>query len=107
MQYGRAVIYTDCPVVSYANVAEIISAAVPLHESNASEIEALFDYEAGNQPLNRKKKNRSDIDCHCVDNVANEITDFKLSFNWGNPITLVMRKNPDKTTKDIASAVSF
>ena len=107
MGYGRAVIYTDCPVVTYANVAEIIRAAVPLHESNASDIEALFDYEAGNQPLNRKKKYRSDIDCHCVDNVANEITDFKLSFNWGNPITLVMRKNPDKNTKDIASAVSF
>lgn len=107
MQYGRTVIYTDVQEVTYANVSDILRMAMPLHEENSRYIKALFDYEAGDQPLMRKKKYRSDIDCHCVDNVANEVTDFKLSFNWGNPITLVMRKKQNDNSEKIAEAVSF
>lgn len=107
MQYGRTVIYTDKPVITWENIEEIMRSAMPIHEANSRAVQALIDYESGEQPLTRKKKYRPDIDCQCVDNVANEITDFKLSFNWGNPITLVMRKKPDNGSDAMSDAVTF
>lgn len=105
MQNGRAVIFTDVLEVNSENVGEIVSKAMEQHTLNASVIENLIKFEAGEQPILRTKKYRPDIDCKCVDNVANEITDFKLSYNWGNPITLVMREK-DSDNKTISKAVA-
>lgn len=109
MQFGREEIFTDYPEINELNIAEVMRKAMPIHEKNSARIDFLLNYEAGYQPLVRKepKKYRPEIDCQCVDNVANEITEFKLSFNWGNQITLVMREKPDADTKDIADAVSL
>lgn len=99
MQNGRAVLFTDALEINADNVGEIVAKAMEQHLLNVKEIENLIDFEKGKQPILRTKKYRSDIDCQCVDNVANEITDFKLSYNWGNPITLVMR---EKDNDDVA-----
>lgn len=105
MQNGRAVIFTDVLEVNSENVGEIVRKAMEQHTLNSSIIEKLIKFEAGEQPIVRTKKYRPDIDCKCVDNVANEITDFKLSYNWGNPITLVMREK-DSDNKTISKAVA-
>ena len=105
MQNGRAVIFTDVLEINSENVGKVVSKAMEQHTLNASVIENLIKFEAGEQPIVRTKKYRPDIDCKCVDNVANEITDFKLSYNWGNPITLVMREK-DSDDKTISKAVS-
>lgn len=96
MLFRREEILTDIEEVNKDNVADIVREAMKVHKENAQRIEYLLKYEAGEQPIARKKKYRSDIDCKCVDNVANEITDFKLNYNWGNPITLVTRKKIDE-----------
>lgn len=106
MLFGRNEIFTDVEEVNKENVVEIVRKAMELHEANAAKMDFLLNYEAGKQPIAREKKYRSDINCECVDNVANEITDFKLNFNWGNPITLVMRKKVDEK-KDASDAVSL
>lgn len=105
MQFGRKVLYTDEREITYNNVADVIRKAFSDHEANATKIQSLFDYEAGEQKKFRKKTYRSDIDNWCVDNVANEITEFKLSFNWGNPITLAMRDRNDKENTEIAKGI--
>ena len=105
MQNGRAVIFTDVLEVNSENVGKIVSKAMEQHLLNSKKIQNLIEFEAGEQPIVRTKKYRPDIDCKCVDNVANEITDFKLSYNWGNPITLVMREK-DSDDKTISKAVS-
>ena len=46
-----------------------------------------YDIEEGIQPLTREKKQREDIDIQVVDNIANEIVEFKVGFQYGNPIT--------------------
>ena len=96
MLFRREEMFTDVKEVNKDNVADIVREAMKVHKENAQRIEYLLKYEAGEQPIARKKKYRSDIDCKCVDNVANEITDFKLNYNWGNPITLVTRKKVDE-----------
>ena len=44
---------------------------------------------------NYRKSGNTDIDIQDIDNVADEITNFKTSFNWGNPITLVQHGDND------------
>ena len=105
MQNGRAVIFTDVLEINSENVGKVVRKAMEQHTLNSNTIEKLIKFEAGEQPIVRTKKYRPDIDCKCVDNVANEITDFKLSYNWGNPITLVMREK-DSDDKTISKAVS-
>lgn len=105
--YGRRMIYTDVPEVTRDNVLKMVQDALPLHLMNKDEIDYLLKYDAGEQPLKRKteKKYRKDIDVQCVDNVANEITEFKLSFQWAAPITFVQRDNSDGKKK-ITDAVT-
>lgn len=93
MKLGREEIFTDVKEITYENVADIVREAMSVHRTNEARMKFLLNYEKGNQPLKRNKKYRADINCKCVDNVANEITEFKLGFNWGNPITLVQRDN--------------
>ena len=79
MQTGRIVLYTDVEEITYKNVIDVLRNAMTDHRVNAARIRYLMEYDEGNQPLKRKKKVRTDIDCHCVDNVANEITEPTLS----------------------------
>lgn len=103
---GRTEIYTDVGIITKDNVSDVVRNAMITHEKNAAEIEFLLNYEAGIQPIARKKSYRPDIDCKCVDNVANEIAEFKQSFNWGNPITFVMKKKADNKENQTLNGVS-
>ena len=105
MQTGRIVLYTGEPEITKENVISVLRDAMIEHRQNAQDIQFLMNYDSGIQPLKRKKKTRTDIDCHCVDNVANEITEFNLGFKWGNPITLV--QNGDGAEKAISDAVTM
>ena len=98
MQIGRQTLYTSEPTITYSNVIDILRKVFPLHQQNVARIEFLDNYEKGEQPIIRKepKKYRPDIDSSCVDNVANEITEFKTSFHWGNPITLVQKSENEE-----------
>ena len=92
---GRKRIYTDVDVITADNIFDVLQEAVDLHEQNQEAIGYLLRYEKGIQPLQRKKKIRADINIEVVDNIANQVTEFKLGYNWGNPITYVQRGNRD------------
>lgn len=100
---GRQNIYTPEPYVSRENVVNILNAAKSVHMQNVTDIQYLLRYEKGDQPLNRVKKIRPDIDICDVDNIANQITEFKLGYDWGYPISLVQRgQNADSNSDAIA-----
>ena len=93
---GRKRLYTDETSVTSENVVRILQKAVTDNSQNLEEIRFLLDYEKGLQPiLGREKEIRPDINIKVVDNLANEITEFKLGYNWGNPITYIQRGNRD------------
>lgn len=92
---GRRRIYTDVEEITEKNVIEVLQDAILIHEQNRAEIAYLLAYEKGNQPLQREKKVRKEIDIRVVDNVANQITEFKLGYDWGNPISYVQRGTKD------------
>lgn len=107
MQIGRKELFTDVSEITYENIIPILRDVFPSHQINAARINDLLEYDAGIQPLKRKepKKYRPDIDCECVDNVANEITKFHVSFKWGNPITFVQRGEKDSGKENEPLAV--
>ena len=102
MQIGRFEIFTDASEITESNIIDVLKDAISKHEANAVEYNRLLNYDAGIQPLQREKTYRADINCECVDNVANEITEFNLGFKWGYPITLVQRGQDETKSKAIA-----
>jgi SPP1 family phage portal protein len=104
---GRRKIYTDVKEITKDNVVDVLRRAFPDHLFNTKRIDFLLKYDAGDQPLMRKKTYRSDIDCQCVDNVAHEITKFHTSFKWGNPITFVQRGERDSGGNTEPLAVNY
>ena len=106
--YGRKVIYTDEREITADNVIGVLINAMVIHTENASACDYLINYEAGIQPIEREKAYRSDIDVKCVDNIANQITEFKTAYNYGNAITFVARGSADSgIIEDEPSAISL
>ena len=104
MQIGRQTLYTSEPIITYDNVIDVLRKVFPLHQENATRIEYLSNYEKGEQPIIRTKTYRPDINVQTNDNVANEVTEFKTSFHWGNPITLVQKSENENA--EITEAIS-
>ena len=72
--YGRRMIKSDETEVTVENVVAILNKALPYHWENRSEIQYLWYYYRGLQPiLNREKQVRPEICNKIVENRANEI----------------------------------
>lgn len=101
--HGRRVIKTDETEVTINNVVSILRKALPYHWKNRSEIQYLWHYYKGRQPvLNREKQVRPEICNHIVENRANEIVSFKSGYLMGEPLQYVSRGNAE----NIADAIN-
>lgn len=91
--FGRTVIYSDALEITRENVVEVLNAAYLTHLSNRKEIEYLWQYYKGIQPiLSRVKKVRPEICNKIVENRANEIVSFKTGYLMGEPVQYVAKK---------------
>lgn len=97
---GRVRIIADVSEITPDNVIKVLQDAYNVHLANRAHMEYLIKYEKGVQPLRRKKTIRKDIDVNVVDNLANEITNFRVSYKWGNKITFGQRSNKLGNTAD-------
>lgn len=94
--FGRKQIFTDELNIDATNILPVLSEAFTIHEMNRSEIQYLFEYARGKQPiLKREKEVRPEINERIVDNMASEILEFKLGYEFGSPITYVQRARKD------------
>jgi SPP1 family phage portal protein len=92
--HGRRVIKTDETEVTINNVVMILRKALPYHWKNRSEIQYLWHYYKGRQPvLDREKQVRPEIKNMIVENRANEIVSFKSGYLMGEPLQYVSRGN--------------
>lgn len=107
MLEGRRQIFTHEREITRENLIKVLRQAVLDFLPNAGDCTLLLNYEKGRQEKIRVKKYRSDIDFWCVDNIANEIAQFKVDFNWGNPITLIQRGEKDSGGSDEARAIAI
>lgn len=107
MQIGRYEIFTDELNIDESNVISVVKNAMTYHTINSNRIDYLLNFEAGQQPLTRKKEVRPEINIEDVDNLAHYITDFKCGYFWGNPITFVQRGTKDKGVKEESEAIAL
>ena len=106
MQIGRIKLFTDVKEVTFDNVIDVLRTAYNEFIPTQAKMDYLLKYEAGNQEPIRIKRYRPEIDNHCVDNLANEITEFKTGFIWGNPITFIQRGKEADTNTELLDAIS-
>lgn len=99
--HGRTVIYTDSPAINVGNIVDILSSALETHVKNRAEIDYLYNYYKGKQPiLERTKEFREDINNKIVENRANEIVSFKTGYLMGEPVQYVSRGGADESISD-------
>lgn len=106
MNAGRIKVYTDEPIITKSNIIDVLRKAFAEYQVNFRDIKYLLEFEKGVQPLMREKLYRKEIDVQCVDNLANEITEFKTGFIWGNPITFIQRGKEEDADNEVLSAVA-
>lgn len=88
--FGRRVLYTDVTEITADNVASVVQNVFPEHVANVEEINYLYNYYKGKQPiLERVKKVREDINSKVVTNYANEIVSFKVGYLLNSPFQYV------------------
>lgn len=94
--FGRKQIFCDKTVIDKTNILEVLGEAYAIHEQNRAEMLYLFEYVKGRQPiLDRQKQIRPEINEKIVDNMASEILEFKLGYEFGSPISYVQRARKD------------
>ena len=107
---GRRRIYTNEKEITRDNILDVLNHAKAIHDFNVKEMQFLIEYERGKQDLQRTKTIRPEIDIRVHSNIANDIKEFKVGYNWSNPIMLIQRgdneiheTDPEKDDKGIAA----
>ena len=101
--FGREVITHDEVELTDDNIVEILDKVMRHHSKNRNDIQYLWDYYKGKQPiLNRTKKVRPEICNKIVENRANEIVSFKVGYLCGEPIQYIGRSGSESISKAIS-----
>ena len=101
--YGRRVITTDYNEITENNVIDVLRKSFNTHLLNRSEIDYLWNYYKGKQPiLSRIKEYRPEICNRIVENRANEIVSFNVGYLCGEPIQYVGRTGGDIVSQGIS-----
>lgn len=103
VSFGREEILFCVDKADESNIVELVDKALMVHSSNQLDIQYLYDYCKGKQPiLNRIKKVRPEICNKVVVNRALEIVNFKLGYQVGEPIQYVNRSEVEEVNDEIS-----
>jgi hypothetical protein len=102
IQFGRTKILRDETEITADNVVKIVSETFLKHQQNSIDIDELYRYYKGDQPiLLRQKKIRPEICNKIVENRANEIVSFKTGYLCGEPLQYVSRSEKEEAAEEI------
>lgn len=100
--FGRREISSSVDEITAKNVLQVLNRVLPIHTANSSEIDYLYKYMRGAQPvLSRTKRVRPEICNRIVENHAVEIAQFTSSYFLGEPVTYVRRSGSDTTSEEV------
>lgn len=89
---GRVPIFIPKEEITENSLPKILGKALSIHQTNACQIDYLWNYYKGEQPiLKREKKIRPEIKNMTVINHAYEIATFNIGYVFGDPIQYVQR----------------
>lgn len=101
MFFGRRVLkYSlDKKDLTAEKIMQILPEVLREHEKNAKEINYLYRYYKGFQPILKKEKNvRPEINNKVLENHAFEIVEFKKAYVYGEPVQYVQKGEKDNET---------
>ena len=105
---GRRVIKSSVSAITEDNVQAVLMKALETHYLNRSEIDYLWKYYKGDQPIrHRVKETRPEICNKIVENRANEIVSFKVGYLCGEPIQYVSRNGGEEVVNAINALNEF
>ena len=100
--HGRRVILSSVDEINSDNIIDVLQKAMLVHLQNKADIDYLYNYYKGDQPiLRRVKEIRPDIVNNIVVNRANEIVSFKVGYQFGIPMQYTASRMVDNIPKDI------
>ena len=102
MLFGRRVIYTDVTEINAKNIVDVLKKALIVHLQNSADIDYLYRYYRGDQPIiHRVKDVRPEICNKIVENRANEIVSFKVGYLMGEPVQYVSRGDDESIASKV------
>ena len=112
MFFGRRVLkYSlDKKDLTAEKIMQILPEVLREHEKNAKEINYLYRYYKGFQPILKKEKNvRPEINNKVLENHAFEIVEFKKAYVYGEPVQYVQKgeKNNETVNPEISIINKF
>lgn len=106
--FGRATIYTGYEEITENNILDIIKTSLPVFHHNSADIDYLWKYMKGKQPiLARTKAVRPEINNKVVENHAFEIVNFLSGYLMGEPCTYVSRSEKEDATDKVNKLNSY
>lgn len=110
--FGRRKIYSSLKKeeLTPEAILNILPSVLRIHDLNSAEIDYLWNYYKGKQPiLQKEKKVRADINNMVLENHAYEIVEFKKSNDFGEPVQYVQKgeKNSEKVNPEISILNKF
>lgn len=99
---GRRVIKMSVKEITKDNLQEVLRKSLDIHNLNSGDIDYLYKYYKGDQPIRyRMKEVRPEICNRIVENRANEIVSFKVGYLCGEPIQYVSRSGDENIVKQV------
>ena len=99
---GRRVIKMSVEEITKDNLQEVLRKSLDIHNLNSGDIDYLYKYYKGDQPIRyRIKEVRPEICNRIVENRANEIVSFKVGYLCGEPIQYVSRSGDENIVKQV------
>lgn len=110
--FGRRKIYSSLKKseLTPEAILKILPSVLRIHDLNSAEIDYLWNYYKGKQPILEKvKKVREDINNKVLENHAYEIVEFKKSNDFGEPVQYVQKgeKDSEKVNPEISLLNKF
>lgn len=106
--YGRKQIFTSAVEITEENVLSVVNDALSVHFENAADIDYLYWYRRGVQPiLKRRKEIRPEINNRVVVNNADAVCTFKNGYFLTKPAFYVSRVEDEKVQENVKSLNEF
>lgn len=100
--FGRRKIFTAATEINADNVIEEVNIALGFHMMNVAEMNYLYWYRRGLQPiLQRKKRIRPEINNKIVVNNADMVVTFKNGYFLTSPVGYISRKDDEKISDEV------
>ena len=100
--FGRVEVLTGVDEITRDNLQMVLSECLAVHWFNSAQIDYLYRYNRGMQPvLNRKKATRPEINNKVVENHASEVSQFTAAYFMGEPVVYVRRGEDEDRSEDV------